>query len=710
MKTILQPGHNAWRVERAGRLAFLIDGKNYYRAFRSALLQARERVVLLAWDLHSEIELERDDRDDGYPREFGAFVNAVLDDKPQLEMHVLVWDFSMIYAAEREWKAFSRWLRDPHPRLHFWRDDRVPFGASHHQKIVLVDDALAFTGGLDLAAWRWDDPAHVPKDPRRTDPQGEPYEPYHDVQVALTGEAARALGDLCAERWKRATGDELPRVDDPPDEAPWPEGVETDARDVDVAFSRTFAPFEPYPAVTEVEELHLDVIRSAEDYIFFENQYLSSRLLVDAIIERLREPDGPEIVLIITADTHGWLEEGTMGLHRDRLLERMHDADEHGRLRVRYPRVRNEEGESEQVYIHAKVIVVDDGFVKVGSSNLSNRSMRVDSEIDLAVEDRPDLARGLLHRLLAMHRGTTPEVIEAKRREHGSLRGVVDDPSISETHTFEPLDFQLSSSVERNIADAQLFDPPVPIDPDYWVKRMVEREQRPNVMRRITIVAALVAVGLAIALFAKWGWFDGFDRETVTQVLESVSTSPWAPLVLIGLIFAAGLTGLSLNAILVAAAVVLGPWTAFACSLLGGQLSAIVGFWLGRVFGRPLVAKLGHEKVQSLSRKLGDRGLFSVAFVRVVPLAPFVVINVVAGASHLKFSTFNLGSVVGMTPGMLGVVLLTTGVESVLREPSWTSVAWLVAIVVVVVGGLYLIRRALGSRRARRAATDDVAS
>jgi phospholipase D1/2 len=124
----------------------------------------------------------------------------------RLRVYILGWDFAIIYALEREpLPSFNpRWRS--HRRVHFSLDGMPPGGASHHQEIVVVDDAIAFVGGIDMAIRRWDTPEHCAHDPRRVDPRGEPYPPVHDVQMAVDGEAATALASLVRERWQRATG------------------------------------------------------------------------------------------------------------------------------------------------------------------------------------------------------------------------------------------------------------------------------------------------------------------------------------------------------------------------------------------------------------------------------------------------------------------------------------------------------------------------
>ena len=107
--------------------------------------------------------------------------------------------------------------------MHLRYDDTHPVAGSQHQKIVLIDDAIAFVGGIDLTVRRWDTSEHAPDDPRRT-AYGKPYPPFHDAMVALDGEAAQALAALAGERWRLATGRTLKRVSVAED--PWPPALE----------------------------------------------------------------------------------------------------------------------------------------------------------------------------------------------------------------------------------------------------------------------------------------------------------------------------------------------------------------------------------------------------------------------------------------------------------------------------------------------------
>src|SRR5690606_37667851 len=93
----------------------------------------------------------------------------------------------------------------PHRRVQMHYDDTHPVGGCQHQKIVVIDEQVAFTGGIDLTVRRWDTSEHCPDDPRRTC-DGKPYPPFHDMMVMVDGEAAAVLARIAAERWQAATG------------------------------------------------------------------------------------------------------------------------------------------------------------------------------------------------------------------------------------------------------------------------------------------------------------------------------------------------------------------------------------------------------------------------------------------------------------------------------------------------------------------------
>src|ERR1700752_4085299 len=206
---ILRPPDNCWRIERASRAAVLIDAAAYFSALRDALRQARHSVFIVGWDLDGRTKLAGEScaADDGWALTLREFLVNMIEERPKLTIYLLAWDFAILYALEREpFPSLKLGWQTP-DQIRFRLDNVLPAGASHHQKVIVIDDALAFSGGLDLAVRRWDTSWHHLDDPHRCDPSGKQYPPFHDVQMVVDGDAARALAELVHARWQRATGE-----------------------------------------------------------------------------------------------------------------------------------------------------------------------------------------------------------------------------------------------------------------------------------------------------------------------------------------------------------------------------------------------------------------------------------------------------------------------------------------------------------------------
>jgi phosphatidylserine/phosphatidylglycerophosphate/cardiolipin synthase-like enzyme len=157
-------------------VSILIDASTYFAAVRSALKQARRSVFIIGWDLDSRTQLVGSDceANDGWPADLGDFLTRLARERTHLTVHLLAWDYAVLYALEREPFPSLKLGWNTPSRVRFRLDNALPVGASHHQKIVVIDDAVAFSGGLDLTIRRWDTNHHRIDDPRRLDPAGKP--------------------------------------------------------------------------------------------------------------------------------------------------------------------------------------------------------------------------------------------------------------------------------------------------------------------------------------------------------------------------------------------------------------------------------------------------------------------------------------------------------------------------------------------------------
>ncbi|MEW6272865.1 MAG: VTT domain-containing protein [Thermodesulfobacteriota bacterium] len=704
---ILAPGRNCWRVERATRVAFLIDAEAYFAAFADAVERARRSVLIVGWDFNGGTQLWHGGRGSELPAQLASFLRSVLERRRSLHVNVLDWDFPMLYAMERELLPAYRFAWQMPRRFHFRLDPCCPIGAAHHQKIVVVDDRVAFVGGMDIAAGRWDTPEHRADDPRRRDARGTPFPPVHDVQMLVEGPVAAAIGDLVRERWRCATGRRLPRPVRARSE-PWPPGIVPDVVDVGVAISRTEPAYQGRQEAREVEALWLDAIDAAQRWVYVENQYLTAAAVGEALIRRLDERDGPEVVIVGPGRCSGWLEETTMGVLRARLLRRIREHDRHGRFHYYHPTVPGL-GDA-RLNVHAKLMIVDDALVRIGSANLNNRSMGLDTECDLAIEDEGDgrvagAARGLLVRLLAEHLGVAPERVDAELARTGSPAATVEKLRGGE-RTLLPIEDDVAPWLDSLVPAAAVLDPERPI-PAAELQEMVAPLE-PVLPRRWPL---LVAAALVLAIAATWAWTplrEWFDPGELVGWLTPLARSPYAVPIVVALFVVGGLVLVPVTLLIVATTAAFGAPLGALYALLGSLVSAATGYGLGALLGRERVRSLFGHRLAKIGNRLSRHGVLVMTVVRVLPLAPFAVVNLAAGAAQIRVRDFLVGTALGMLPGVIGAAVFSEQLLRTVRRPGPGNVLLLALVVVVlIVCGRWLERRVMGTpqdERARRSA------
>jgi phosphatidylserine/phosphatidylglycerophosphate/cardiolipin synthase-like enzyme/membrane protein YqaA with SNARE-associated domain len=681
-------------------MGFLIDGDAYFRALRDVFARARHSIFIVAWDIDSRTVLVPGGAGDGLPEKLGDFLDALVRRQKSLRIYALGWDFAMLYAFEREWLPVYKLDWRTHRRFSFRLDATHPVYASHHQKVIVVDDAIAFVGGLDLTQRRWDTREHRADEPLRIGPSGAPYGPFHDVQAVVDGNAARALGELVRERWLRS-GAHKPRAPlaTPPDL--WPRGVEVDLDDVDVAIVRTEPPFDGRRPVHELREMHLDAIARARRFIFMENQYFTSGLIADALAARLREPDGPEIVLLTHRDQCGWLEESTMGILRARAQRRVADADAHDRFRAYFPEPAG--AKDGCINIHSKVLVVDDEFLTVGSANLNNRSMGLDTECNIAVEargeaDKAEAIAGLRNGLLAEHLGVDPAQFAHKLAATGSLIATI-EALRGNPRTLTPLATDAVSELDTPLVDAALMDPEAPVDPDKLLDDFVPPESRPPARSRLVGIAAFIFVLAALA--AAWRFsplHQWLNLDSLVDLGDRIDELPFTPLIVLGAYVIAGLLVVPVMLVITVTGIVFGPLVGGIYALAGALLSGIVTYAIGRKLGRETVRRFAGKRLNAITRGLAKRGLLTMILVRVVPVAPFTVVNVVAGASHIGWRDFLLGTALGMLPGIVATVVFVDRLIAAVRHPGPKTIALLTLIAAVLIATALIVHRRLAAQ------------
>jgi phosphatidylserine/phosphatidylglycerophosphate/cardiolipin synthase-like enzyme len=374
------------------KTCLLIDGRNYYREFYRAAKKARSFILIAGWQFDSTVKILRG-QDAGAAEgdiEFLSFLNSLSRNNDQLEIYVLAWDFSALFALDREW--FQAWTFNwtANSRVYFSFDSNHPVGASHHQKFVIIDGQMAFVGGMDIRSGVWDGRDHRADNPDRIDEEGLPYEPYHDIQSFHIGQVADALTALFIQRWKDSTSEEL-NLDIPGDIVSFgvEDAIALPAEKVAISRTKAFTIDNNDEWIREIRSLYLDAIDAAEKLIYIENQYFSSQAVYKALMDRMNDTNRSrlQIILITPRAHHSFLEDISIGNAEQKIFHSlMETASRAGhRIGIYHTLAQgSKNGETMSTYIHAKLMIVDDRFITVGSANLSNRSMGLDTELNVA--------------------------------------------------------------------------------------------------------------------------------------------------------------------------------------------------------------------------------------------------------------------------------------------------------------------------------------
>ena len=460
---------SVWCYARASRAHVVIDAADYYDLMQDAMLAAEQRIMLIGWDFDTRIRLGEGrrwwnlPRRDIWPARLGAFVVWLVKRRRKLEVRVLKWNFGALKFIFRGSMIVDlfRWLFQRGIAFKF--DAAHPLGGSHHQKVVVIDDRFAVCGGIDMTSDRWDTPEHIDLDPRRKRSGGKLYGPWHDLSLLVEGEAAARLGDLGRARWVRAGGKEMAACA-PQDASPWPPQLKAEFTDVEIGIARTRAQYDGFPEITEIEALFIEHIRRAKRFIYAESQYFASRRIAEAIAERVAEADPPEILLINPEGADSWLAQTAMDGARVRLCHAIAERDHARVFRIFMPYTTGHT----PIYVHSKLMIVDDEVLRIGSANMNNRSMGLDSECDVFLDAaRPgngrivDAIRKVRTTLLAEHCGIDVDRAEMLLARHGSMAAMIDALPQTGKH-LEPFALHPLTEMEKAVVDNALLDPERP--------------------------------------------------------------------------------------------------------------------------------------------------------------------------------------------------------------------------------------------------------
>jgi len=467
---------------------------------------------------------------------------------------------------------------------------------------------------------------------------------------------------------------------------------------VDLAISRTEPEMEDRRGVQEIRALYADVIARARRSLYFENQYFTSTLVAQSLTQRLAEPDGPEVLVVSRRNESGWLEARTMGVQRARQHTHMKAADLHGRYRMMCP---DGPGLSEHcINVHSKVVVADDEFLSIGSANLNNRSMVLDTECNIALVANGDASvrKAIAHvraRLIGEHLGCAPAKVEAAIASSPSLIGAVDSLR-RPGRTLGVLDPELSPEDDELVPILSALDPEQIVPPDQLLASMLPQKARRSIRGKIAVFAGIALVLAALAAIWHWTPLSHYmNPEELAAFADRFRDMPIAPLLVItGYIIATFL--IVPHSVLVAATgIVFGPILGVIYAMSGTLASALTTYAIGRYAGRDFLRRLAGPKLARFSQHIAKRGVLSVALMRQIPLGPFALVNILCGASHIRLRDFALGTLIGLMPGAIVNVLFVHQFANAIRHPDGSTFLVLGGIAIVIVGIALLAQRFL---------------
>ena len=486
--SILQQDYNCWRIEPADRLALFIDNNEAFDALKPLLLAAKRSIWILAWVFDPLTRLDPDrvkrSRDPLSADRIGLLLRRQAALNPALDVRILTWDMPFPIAAAQLFGPQRGVAFFAGSRVQYRLDNTLPASACHHQKVVIIDGATALLSGGDFGLDRWDTSEHLDNDPRRRLPNGRRYPARHEVAMLVDGRAAQALDEMFIERWRRATGETL-ALPARSGEALWPSGLLPDLRRAEVAISRTDPAWKGRPEITESLLLHVSAIRAARRLIYLENQYLTSPIIVEALAERLIEPDGPEVVTIGPARSPSYFDQITMDSARTSAINRLRSVDVH----KRFSAFSAHTPQGAAIIVHSKVAIIDDRLLRVGSANLNNRSIGLDTECDLAFEARDVMERevitGFLGRLVGHFLGRSSVEVVRAIKSQGGLAAAIHalDVQGDLPRRLQPAPVRHLTGVQQFIADWSLGDA---ISPDDAWRPWGRRERLKRDLVRLT--------------------------------------------------------------------------------------------------------------------------------------------------------------------------------------------------------------------------------
>jgi uncharacterized membrane protein YdjX (TVP38/TMEM64 family) len=332
--------------------------------------------------------------------------------------------------------------------------------------------------------------------------------------------------------------------------------------------------------------------------------------------------------------------------------------------------------------------------------------MGLDTECDVTIEALDAASAAAIvdfrNRLLGEHLGVAPEKVARQHQADQSLARAIEHLRGGD-RTLRDLDPVVSEHLEQMIPAAAVLDPERALEPqemvDLFFPVTARRRAAPGLVRLSVILSLLAVLILFWRSTPLAAWLDTWTVNSWTSYLVD---SPLAPLWVAGAFTVGSLILTPVTLLIVATAAAFGPWLGFTYALCGSLVSAAITYGIGKLVGKKAVRRFAGATLQRVQRQISRHGFFSMLVVRVVPIAPFVIVNFVAGANGFRLRDFMLATIAGMSPGILTLVILEDQFEKALRDPTIGRFALLLGLAIFFASLAWAFYRWVSRRRVAR--------
>lgn len=221
-------------------------------------------------------------------------------------------------------------------------------------------------------------------------------------------------------------------------------------------------------------------------------------------------------------------------------------------------------------------------------------------------------------------------------------------------------------------------------------------EHKPGKDRQL--IRFLGFVVFLVLLTAAWRWTPLSELATPERLAGFLSQFDRSPLrisAVLMLVVVASLLMVPLTVLVVVCALILGPWLGFGCAMAGALISAFLAFLIGQSLGGEIIERFSGSSLHRLSKRLSERGVITVAILRLLPVAPYTIVNLAAGASHLRLGVFMLGSAIGLVPGVVALTAFSGSLYAAFTHPSRESLIVLALLAGVILLAALVLRKFL---------------